>query len=67
MRAGSVPEVVVDGVTGFIGDSLHDLAEAIPRITDLDRRACRAHVERQFAPAVMADGYERAYGELLAR
>jgi glycosyltransferase involved in cell wall biosynthesis len=65
MRAGSAPEVVVDGVTGFLADTLHDLAEAIPRVKELDRRACRAHVEARFAPAVMADGYEHAYAAVL--
>src|SRR5690606_11778609 len=37
-RAGSTPEVVVDGVTGFICDSLHDMIEAIPRVAGLDRQ-----------------------------
>jgi glycosyltransferase involved in cell wall biosynthesis len=60
-RAGSVPEVVVDGVTGFVAETLHDMAEAIPRVQALDRQACRAHVERHFSPHAMADGYERAY------
>ncbi len=60
-RVGSVPEVVVDGVTGFVAETLHDMAEAIPHITEIDRRACRAQVERHFSPNVMADGYERAY------
>jgi glycosyltransferase involved in cell wall biosynthesis len=60
-RVGSVPEVVVDGVTGFVADTLHDLAEAIPRVKELDRHACRAHVERHFSPSAMADGYEQAY------
>jgi glycosyltransferase involved in cell wall biosynthesis len=60
-RVGSVPEVVVDGVTGFVADTLHDMAEAIPRVKELDRRACREHVERCFSPKAMADGYEAAY------
>jgi glycosyltransferase involved in cell wall biosynthesis len=65
-RAGSVEEVVEDGVTGFVRDTLHDLAEAIPRVGELDRRACRERAERLFSPAAMADGYERIYGELVA-
>ena len=65
-RAGSVPEVVVDGVTEFVADTLHDMAEAIPRVRDLDRRACRTHVERHFSPSAMAEGYEGAYEALLA-
>ncbi len=50
-RAGSVPEVVVDGVTGFAADALHDMAEVIPRVRELDRRAHRTHAERHFSPA----------------
>lgn len=60
-RAGSADEVVEDGVTGFVRDTLHDMAEVIPQIKDLDRSACRERVERLFSPAAMADGYERAY------
>jgi glycosyltransferase involved in cell wall biosynthesis len=65
-RAGSVPEVVIDGVTGFVADTLHDLAEAIPRVKEIDRRACRAHVERMFSAQAMTDGYERAYATVTA-
>ena len=60
-RAGSVSEVVVDGVTGFICDSVKAMVEAIPRIASLDRRASRRHVERKFSAAPMASGYEAAY------
>jgi glycosyltransferase involved in cell wall biosynthesis len=60
-RAGAVPEVVADGVTGFVCGSLSDMIAAVPRVGDLDRRACRARVERLFSPAAMAAGYERAY------
>ena len=63
-RAGSVPEVVVDGFTGFIADTMHDMAEAIPRVKELDRQACLAHVERHFSPHAMIDGYERAYAAM---
>jgi glycosyltransferase involved in cell wall biosynthesis len=65
-RAGSVPEVVEDGVTGFVCDTFADMIAAIPHVKELDRRACRARVERLFSPATMAAGYERAYAALLA-
>lgn len=65
-RAGSVPEVVVDGVTGFVCTTVHAMVDAVDRVHRLDRRACRAHVERHFSAAAMADGYERAYAALLA-
>ncbi len=65
-RAGSVPEVILDGVTGFICDSFTDMAAAIPRAGSLDRASCRAHVEQFFSAGAMADGYEQAYQQLLA-
>lgn len=63
--AGSVLEVVVDGVTGFICNSVHDMVEAVERVQQLDRRACRAHVEARFSTAAMASAYERIYGMVL--
>ena len=60
-RAGSVPEVVVDGVTGFICDSFRGMAEAVGRVRGLDRGACRDHVERRFSAAAMTAAYEEAY------
>ncbi len=66
-KAGSVPEVVVDGATGFICDTVHDMVEAVGRIGSIDRRACRARVEGHFSAAAMADGYERVYQGLIDR
>jgi glycosyltransferase involved in cell wall biosynthesis len=65
-RAGSVPEVVLDGVTGVICNRLRDMIDAVPRISAIDRAACRAHVERHFSVAAMADGYERVYAGLVS-
>jgi len=64
-RTGSVPEVIVDGVTGFICGTVHDMVEAVLRVGTLDRRACRSHVERHFSAEVMTERYERAYRSLL--
>jgi glycosyltransferase involved in cell wall biosynthesis len=63
-RVGSVPEVVQDGVTGFVCGSLRELIDAVPRVRDLDRAACRRHVEACFSPQAMANGYERVYAAL---
>ena len=63
-RAGSVPEVVVDGVTGFVCDTFHAMVEAVPRVRELDRAACRAHVKAHFSAAAMATGYEQVYRQL---
>jgi glycosyltransferase involved in cell wall biosynthesis len=64
-RIGSVPEVIVDGVTGFVCDTFLDLLQAVDRVPQIQRRACRAHVEQHFTTAAMADGYERAYNAVL--
>lgn len=63
-RRGSVPEVVVDGVTGYIGETLADLERGIETIGRLDRRACRRWVEQNFSPAALTDGYEAVFQRL---
>ena len=65
LRRGSVPEVVEDGATGFVRDTLEELAGAAERVPELDRRRCRERVEARFSAAAMADGYEAAYRRLL--
>ena len=65
-RNGSVPEVVDDGVTGFVVESMDELVRAIDRVGDLDPRALRARVEERFSAEAMVVGYERAYERVLA-
>jgi glycosyltransferase involved in cell wall biosynthesis len=61
LRAGSVPEVVRDGVTGFICDTEDELVMAAGRLGGLDRWTCRREAEQRFSPAAMARAYERVY------
>jgi glycosyltransferase involved in cell wall biosynthesis len=63
-NSGSVPEVVVDGVTGFVCRSFSAMVSAVSRVPEIDRRACRAHVEQHFSPTSMADGYEAVYSNI---
>lgn len=65
LREGSVPEIVSDGVTGFIRDTEDELVDAVKRIADLDRARCRADVEQRFSPAAMTDAYERVYERVI--
>jgi glycosyltransferase involved in cell wall biosynthesis len=64
---GSVAEVVVDGRTGFLGDTLVELAAAVKRLDEIDRAECRRHVEARFSASRMAEDYERVYRRLGAR
>ena len=66
-RAGSVPEVVKDGETGFICRTLTEMVEAVRKVESIDRAKCRQHVETNFSPVAMTAGYERAYARLLSQ
>jgi glycosyltransferase involved in cell wall biosynthesis len=60
-RMGSMPEIVVDGVTGFLCEGVDDAVSKVPCLSSLDRRACRTHVEREFSLERMIDRYVAAY------
>ncbi len=65
---GSVSEIVEDGVTGFVVDperGVDGLVEAIKKIGEIDRAACRKHVEEHFTIEKMVEGYERVYKKVL--
>jgi glycosyltransferase involved in cell wall biosynthesis len=60
-RAGSVPEVIEPGVTGFIVDDLEQAIEATRVVQDLDRFRIREAFERRFTARRMAQDYVRLY------
>ncbi len=64
-RMGSIPEIVVDGVTGFLCDGVADAVARVPRLAELDRLACRARVETTFTVERMVDRYLGAYAAAL--
>ncbi len=63
-RRGAVPEVVVDGKTGFVVDAEDQLIEAVKKIGEIDRTACRRHVEEHFTNEKMIDALEKAVKNL---
>jgi glycosyltransferase involved in cell wall biosynthesis len=65
-RRGAVPEVIQDGVNGFVCDSVAEMAAAVGRLPAVSRAACRATVEARFSSATVADAYERLYRRLVA-
>jgi len=64
-RRGSVPEIIIDGVTGYICDTVDEMVEACGKIGDIRRTDCRRRVEKHFSVESMTDGYERAYRKVL--
>ncbi|HLK63084.1 MAG TPA: glycosyltransferase family 4 protein [Bryobacteraceae bacterium] len=60
-RAGALPEVLEDGVTGFIVDSVEQMAEAVSRVGTLSRTHCRKEAVRRFDAGRMIDDYLEIY------
>lgn len=67
MAMGSVPEVIVNGKTGWLGYSMEDCLAGIDKVAQIDRYACREHVLRNFTARRMVDGYEVIYKEIVAK
>ena len=63
---GSVPEVIVPGRSGFIADTVEEMAEAARHLDRIDRGACRREAEVRFSVERMVDGYEAIYETLEA-
>ncbi|HSW81263.1 MAG TPA: glycosyltransferase [Candidatus Saccharimonas sp.] len=57
-KRGAIPEVVQDGVTGFVVDNFDDLVAAAGNIHTLSRAACRQRAEQLFSVERMVSGYE---------
>jgi len=66
-RSGSVPEVVDDGITGFVVEDETEATQAIKRLGELDRRKVRSRFEERFTARRMAIEYVRHYEGLLAK
>jgi glycosyltransferase involved in cell wall biosynthesis len=65
-RCGSVPEVVEEGVSGFVVESIDEAVAAVARAHTLDRGKVRACFEARFTDAHMAKAYVKVYEHLLA-
>lgn len=64
---GSVPEVVDDGVTGFIVSGMEEMVDVVGRVESLDRERCLRHARNRFSATIMADRYEQVYQSLIER
>ena len=62
---GAVPEIVVDGETGFVVDSMNAMIEAVGRIDSIDPRECRRHVTINFSITSMACKYSELYHQII--
>jgi glycosyltransferase involved in cell wall biosynthesis len=68
-KRGSIPEVVVEGKTGFIvdpEDGIAGLQRAVEKIDTIKPTDCREHIEKHFSLDVMVDNYVKLYEKLIA-
>jgi len=61
---GSVSEVLRDGVSGFIVNSVEEAVAAVPKVASLSRVACRREFDKRFLASRMAEDYVRLYESL---
>jgi len=64
-RHGSVPEVLEDGLTGFVVDTVDEAVEALGRVDGLPRPLIRARFEERFSATAMAREYCKIYRRLM--
>jgi glycosyltransferase involved in cell wall biosynthesis len=65
LRRGAVPEVVDEGVTGFVRDTPDELVDAVAAVAGLDRPACRRAAEQRFSAEMLVDAHEALYRDVL--
>jgi glycosyltransferase involved in cell wall biosynthesis len=63
--AGSAPEIVADGVSGYLCETETALDAALQAASDLDRRSCRAQIAKRFSSQKMVAAHARLYQELV--
>ena len=62
---GAAPEVVEEGVTGFLRSTVGELAQVVAEVDQISPHACRARAERLFSGEAMVDAYERLYARVV--
>ena len=66
-RRGALPEIVRDGVTGFLVDGVNEAIEALKRIGMIAPQECVQHARQNFSSGRMVDAYKRLYDNVAAR
>ncbi len=64
-RKGGLKETIVDGITGYLVDTIEEMAEKIKMVNQIDRKKCREHVEKHFTAEIMAKNYAAYYQEII--
>jgi glycosyltransferase involved in cell wall biosynthesis len=65
INRGSMPEILIDGKTGFLCSNIDEMISRVADIDTINRQACRDHVEQYFTAHGMAEHYLKTYESLL--
>jgi glycosyltransferase involved in cell wall biosynthesis len=67
MNRGSMPELIRDGETGFLVNSIDEAAEAVQKVADISRKKCRESVEKRFSVDRMVADYIKVYETIIEK
>ncbi|HWR25656.1 MAG TPA: glycosyltransferase [Methanosarcina sp.] len=67
VNRGSIPELIKDGVTGFLVNNVDEATEAVQKIDSISRKKCRQTVEKKFSVDRMVDDYIKVYETILEK
>ena len=66
-RRGAIPEIVRDGVTGLLVNTVEEMVRAVGGVGEINPLTCRTHIEANFSASCMAAEYERLYEDVIRR
>jgi glycosyltransferase involved in cell wall biosynthesis/quercetin dioxygenase-like cupin family protein len=67
MNRGSMPELIKDGETGFLINSIDEAAEAVQKVVSISRKKCRESAKKRFSVDRMVDDYIKVYETILEK
>lgn len=67
MNRGSMPELIVDGETGYLPHNIDEMVEAVKKVDQIDRWLCRRHALKNFSASLMAKRYLEIYYDSIER
>ncbi|AKB18558.1 MULTISPECIES: glycosyltransferase [unclassified Methanosarcina] len=67
INRGAMPELIMDGETGFLVNDVDEAVEAVQKVNSISRRKCRKSVEKRFSVGRMVDDYIRVYETILEK
>lgn len=66
-RRGSVPEIIQDGINGFIVDNINEMAKAVKKVEMISPAKCRDSVEKRFSVERLVNEYENLFKKIASK